>query len=153
MTIASRLGGALLTATLSATALTAPACAADPAAPILEADRAFARMVRDQGIGPAFRHFSADAAVVLWTPSLKIDRDGWLGVFPEGTRLEFGPDGGMMGDDGRMGMTWGRATFSIPGKDGAWTERRTRYLTVWRLQPDGAWRFVADVGIDEPAAK
>jgi len=142
----SVLGGLLLAATLSSASM-----AADPAEPILQADRAFAAMVKEQGVGPAFRHYSADGAVVLWTPDLRIRRDDWLGVFNPSTVLDFAPEGGMMGEDGRMGMTWGLATFRVPGADGTWAERRTRYLTVWQKQPDGEWRFVADVGIDEPA--
>lgn len=40
-------------------------------------------------------------------------------------------DGVSRGEDGRVGYT--------------------KYLSVWRLQPDGTWRWVVDAGNPRPA--
>jgi ketosteroid isomerase-like protein len=47
-------------------------------------------------------------------------------------------------DDGTLGYTWGRYDFTSKGKDGKVDSSTGIYLTIWRRQPDGSWRFVYD---------
>ena len=47
-------------------------------------------------------------------------------------------------DDGTLGYTWGRYDFSSKGKDGKVASASGVYLTIWRRQADGSWKFVYD---------
>ncbi len=47
-------------------------------------------------------------------------------------------------DDGTLGYTWGRYEFRSKGKDGKVDTSRGIYLTIWRRQADGSWKFVFD---------
>ena len=51
-------------------------------------------------------------------------------------------------DDGTLGYTWGKYTFTpATGPDGK-QEASTSglYFTVWKRQADGSWKFVYDGG-------
>ena len=47
-------------------------------------------------------------------------------------------------DDGTLGYTWGRYDFTSKGKDGKPQSSAGIYLTIWRRQADGSWKFVYD---------
>jgi ketosteroid isomerase-like protein len=58
-------------------------------------------------------------------------------------------------DDGTLGYTWGRYEFSSKSKDGKVDSSVGIYLTIWRRQADGSWKFVYDGAPqlpDDPAA-
>lgn len=50
-----------------------------------------------------------------------------------------------------LGYTVGEYVFTGRGASGAVTQRFGKYLSIWRLQSDGKWRFVADGGSPSPA--
>lgn len=47
--------------------------------------------------------------------------------------------------DGTMGYTTGENTTTFPGTDGKLMTVTGRYVTVWRRDPSGAWKCVADI--------
>jgi ketosteroid isomerase-like protein len=47
--------------------------------------------------------------------------------------------------DASMGYTAGTNRFTAPGADGQLVTTEGRYLTVFRRQPDGAWKCVLDM--------
>jgi ketosteroid isomerase-like protein len=57
--------------------------------------------------------------------------------------------------DGTLGYTWGRYDYVSKGKDGKAETSTGIYMTVWKRQADGVWRFVYDGAPqipDDPAA-
>ena len=57
-------------------------------------------------------------------------------------------------DDGTLGYNWGRYEWRSPGADGKERVRTGFFLTIWKRQPDGSWRYVMDNGApDKPAPK
>ena len=46
--------------------------------------------------------------------------------------------------DGTLGYTWGRYDFTNKGQDGKPVTQSGIYLTVWKRQADGKWRYVFD---------
>ena len=51
-----------------------------------------------------------------------------------------------------MGFNYGRYELRITGKDGKESVRTGWFLTIWKRQPDGSWRYVMDTGVpDKPA--
>jgi ketosteroid isomerase-like protein len=61
--------------------------------------------------------------------------------------LEWEPIGGDVSSSGDLGWTYGSYRAAT-----AQGERRGKYLTVWRRQPDGIWRVQADLGNPGPPA-
>jgi ketosteroid isomerase-like protein len=80
-------------------------------------------------VGPA-----AVNARMLESPAAKAKWQ-WHPVYSEGS------------DAGDLGFTVGEATIAIPDASGV-TEYKSKYLTVWRRQPDGSIRFIVDGGND-----
>ncbi len=68
--------------------------------------------------------------------------------WPAGARLEWTPQYAQVSERGDMGWTWGRSVSTRA--DG--TRRPGRYVTIWRRNFDGEWRFVADIGNQDPPA-
>ena len=50
-----------------------------------------------------------------------------------------------------LGFTVGDYVFTGPGASGAITQRFGKYLTIWKLQSDGHWKFVVDGGNPSPS--
>lgn len=50
-----------------------------------------------------------------------------------------------------LGFSVGEYVFTGRGSSGAVTQRFGKYLSVWKLQSDGKWRFVVDGGSPSPA--
>jgi len=46
--------------------------------------------------------------------------------------------------DGTLGYTWGKYRYTSKGKDGKTADLVGIYLTIWKRQPDGTWKYVFD---------
>jgi ketosteroid isomerase-like protein len=68
----------------------------------------------------------------------------WDDVLAHQVTLAWQPVGGSV--DGRLGYTYG--TWNMKRKDGG--ERTGKYVTIWKLADDGAWRVVLDGGNANP---
>ena len=56
-------------------------------------------------------------------------------------------------DDGTLGYNYGRFESRRPGKDGQESVRGGWFLSIWKRQPDGSWKYVMDTGVpDRPPA-
>jgi len=116
----------------------------------VEADRAFAAMAAQTDAATAFAAFAAPDAVTF-------SGSGELALGPAAIRanLEGGPPmawqwgpvaaGGSL--DGSLGFTVGEATIAPKSGEEVF---RSKYLTIWRREPDGKIRFIADAGNARP---
>jgi ketosteroid isomerase-like protein len=119
-------------------------------APFAKADIDFAKLAAASGAPVAFGAFAApDAAtlpgsgeIIVGPPAIRARMLespvaaatwDWRPVYSEGAA------------SGDLGFTVGEATIKIPGPNGV-TDYHSKYLTVWRRQPDGSARFVVDGG-------
>jgi ketosteroid isomerase-like protein len=136
-----------------------PARAAAPATPVrgradsrelLSADSAFAAMSVARGAKAAFLTFAADDAVTLGGGGAAPMHHGREAIgaafadFPAEAVLEWAPVAADIAGSGDLGCTVGEAAVAAQ----RWY---SKYLTVWKRQPDGVWRFVADGGNGRPA--
>ena len=64
--------------------------------------------------------------------------------FPEGAVLEWWPVAAEIAASGDLGCTVGEARIAT-------LNYYSKYLTIWRRQPDRTWKFVADGGNVRPA--
>jgi ketosteroid isomerase-like protein len=67
-------------------------------------------------------------------------------------RLVWNPLEAEASPDGALGYTRGNWTFTAPKADGASFTLTGYYVTAWRRQPDGTYKFCLDIGgADKPS--
>ena len=115
-------------------------------AEIIRTEAAFAAMAAEDSITSAFYTYAADSAVISRGGKLiqgrEAIRDYYLDNLVPGTALTWEPDFADVSGD--IGYTWGEYTISVPDSTGKQTISHGIFHTVWKRQPDGAWRFVWD---------
>ena len=114
-----------------------------------DADSAFAAVSPKAGPGEAFGLWAAaDAMMLGGAPKPRQGpaaiRDAFKG-FPKNGQFEWGPVRTLGAAGGGLAFTSGEAFNVVNGK-----RSNTKYITVWRLEPDGNWRFIFDSGSDRP---
>jgi ketosteroid isomerase-like protein len=117
----------------------APVAVVTPA-PVIAAERAFAADAAERGWAAAFRSAAAADATMLSPDPVnaheqlgQIEGDG-------STALDWRPAFAGVARSGDFGFTTG--PFLFRGRDGI----AGHYFTVWRQQPDGAWKWIFDAG-------
>ena len=115
---------------------------------LMQADSAFAALSVTSGAKTAFLSYAADEAISFGGgPQITEGRDaigaGFDG-FPAGAVLEWWPVAAKIARSGDLGCTVGEASISS-------LHHYSKYLTIWRRQGDGSWKFVADGGNTRPA--
>jgi ketosteroid isomerase-like protein len=118
---------------------------------------AFCAMAKEKGLNAAFSHFAAPDVAFIDT-----DPRQWRGPAAVQTRMGQDRPGVSLtwsayytdvSDDGTLGYNYGRYEHRSPGPDGKETVRGGWFLSIWKRQPDGAWKYVMDTGVpDRPPA-
>ncbi len=118
---------------------------------MLKADRAFAAMAERDGVPAAFAaedvHMFPDGAQPYQGRDTLIER---YATWPASADMTWTPAGGMASEAGDFGFTWGRYIFTAVGASGGETVEHGKYLSVWRKDKNGEWKFVADIGNVNP---
>jgi ketosteroid isomerase-like protein len=123
------------------------ALAAGLLAEVMEADRAFARAVAEQGLEAWVAAFSQDGAMIppsgpVMTGHEAI-REAMAGAFrTPGFAVSWDPVGGDVARSGDLAYTFGDYQHSVDSK----VITRGRYVTVWRRVGDSDWLVIADIG-------
>jgi ketosteroid isomerase-like protein len=119
-----------------------------------DADRAFGRFSADSG-GPAgafARWIAADGMMLGARPAPVRGPDQArqaFATFPPTGRFEWEPIDSLAlaSRDGSLGLTVGEARIAPTPSAPSYS----KYLTVWRREGDGTYKFVFDIGSDRPA--
>lgn len=119
---------------------------------MVDTELAFARMSGEQGIRPSFMAFIDDDGILFRPRAVKGKQ--WMTenpVPPSDKRplLSWYPTVAEISRAGDMGYTTGPWEYKNDIHDAkavAWGN----FLTVWRRQPDGSWKFAIDLGISNP---
>ncbi len=115
---------------------------------LVAAERAFAKASVEKGMMDAFRAYIADDSV-LFRPG-PVPGKQWLGTRPNPPiTLDWRPVHADIARSGDLGWTTGPFEISRSGSD---QKTHGHYMTIWRKQPDGNFRFVIDIGIGTPTA-
>jgi ketosteroid isomerase-like protein len=125
---------------------------ASPLRSMVETEFAFARMSEESGIRPSFMTFIADDGILFRPKAVKGKQwmtDNPLPVSNKNPLLKWHPSFADMSRAGDMGYTFGPWEFKTDNKD---TEPVAfgHFLTVWKKQADGSWRFAVDLGVSHP---
>jgi ketosteroid isomerase-like protein len=119
---------------------------------MVETEQAFAKTSEEKGTRDAFMAFIADDGI-LFRPTAVIGKQ-WMNEHPlppsdKRSLLTWQPAFAGMAASGDLGYTTGPWEF----KDDIKNEHPSGYghfVTVWKKQADGSWKFVLDLGISHP---
>jgi ketosteroid isomerase-like protein len=122
---------------------------------MVETERAFARMSEEKGTREAFAAFIADDGI-LFRPTA-VSGKKWMQenpLPPPTTRplLAWQPIFAFVSSVGDLGYTTGPWQYKKDIKD-AQAAAFGNFMTVWKKQKDGTWKFALDLGISNPEPK
>jgi ketosteroid isomerase-like protein len=116
---------------------------------LIEVDRAFNAMAQREGTGPAFIAYSADDPVMIRPGSMPLlGRSAFVESFSKvtGSALSWEPLRAEIATSQDLGYTFGRYTL----RDGDAIKAYGVYVSIWKKQQDGSWKFVLDGGGTTP---
>src|SRR5258705_716907 len=119
---------------------------------MVDTELAFAKLSEDQGTRQAFVAFIADDGILFRPRAVKGKQ--WFAEHPlpqsdKRPLLSWYPAVAGIARAGDLGYTTGPWEFKADihdAKSVAWGH----FLTVWKRQPDGSWKFAIDLGISNP---
>jgi ketosteroid isomerase-like protein len=118
---------------------------------LVETERQFARAATEKGIRDSFlEFFAADAVALVPEPQSAVER---LRARPSRpfaeAELTWAPRAGDVAATGDLGWLTGPSTYVDHAANAA--PSYGNYLSIWRRQPDGAWRVYIDIGTTIPS--
>ena len=146
---------ALLAATVASSVPAQNRRIVEPLMAMVTTERDFSRMSQEKGIREAFTEFIAEDGI-LFRPRAVFGKK-WMRenpLPPSNTRplLIWQPIFAGISRDGDLGYTTGPWQFKNDIKDAKFSGFGN-FMTVWKKQPDGKWRFVVDLGVSNPEPK
>jgi ketosteroid isomerase-like protein len=140
-------------------AVAATATASEPALPtgeqaLLQTDAGFAEAVAQRGLEGWLAYFDTDASIFpgdhpIVTGLEAIERY-YADTHFDPSGLTWTPVGARMAASGDLGYTYGTWELHRTSAGVAVLIAHGQYLTVWKRQPDGGWKVVADIGSTAP---
>jgi ketosteroid isomerase-like protein len=116
---------------------------------LMDTDRAFNDMAQKDGVGKAFIAYSAEDPVIVRPGKMPlVGRPALVEAFAPltGSDLSWEPLKAEIAGSGDLGYTFGRYTLR-EGKD---ITTHGVYVSIWKKQPDGSWKYVLDGGGTTP---
>jgi ketosteroid isomerase-like protein len=112
---------------------------------MFKADEAFSEMSRRHGMKKAFIEFMDEDGVLLRPgrmPIVGADAIEFLSQANDsGYTLTWKPSAGEVSSSGDLGFTYGIYSLRLPD-----TTLSGTYVSIWKRQPDGKWKFILDTG-------
>ena len=116
----------------------------------MEADRAFAAAVASGGADAWVSWFAEDGAQIQPYAGEIRGHDAirrlMAGLDDPSVSLRWEPVRSDIADSGDLGWTTGAYVSEITAPGGTVTRSEGRYVSIWRLQDDGSWKVVMDLG-------
>lgn len=125
---------------------------------LLEADRAFDAATAARGEAGLASFLSDDMTTIRADQPIVRGKDafvaGWKPIFTTpGLALRWQPQLARISDDGTLGFTVGASTTTMTEQGVSRVVGSSKYVTIWRKQPDGSWKVIFDSGVrDTPPA-
>lgn len=116
-----------------------------------QAEAAFLAQAGAAGIRAAFlEHVAADGTIMFLGAKGRAAIEKAVTTIPADARIFAEP--GVIAESAShdLGYVWGRYRFEAT-VDGKPFKADGKFITIWKRQPDGAWRIVLDHGTQDPA--
>ena len=118
-------------------------------AAIMKAEKDFEKMAADKGIAEAFWYFAAPDSVIKRQNDTLIKgkeniRKFYSADLYKSATVKWTPDFIDVSEEGDMAYTYGKYTWHTSDSAGSVNEFAGIFHTVWKKQPDGAWKYVWD---------
>lgn len=114
---------------------------------MMDADRAFSKLSLEKGMKNAFMEYIDSNGILLRPaqyPLIGADAIDFLSQLNDSSyTLQWEPKGGTIAQSGELGYTYGLYALKPGGKD---TTLYGTYVSIWKKQTDGNWKFVLDSG-------
>ncbi len=112
---------------------------------LIEADEKFSELSKQEGMKKAFIEYIDEEGILLrpnHPPIVGADAIDFLSQVNDSSfSLTWQPGGGEIAESGDMGFTYG--IYNLEIKD---TVLKGTYVSIWKKQKDGKWKFVLDSG-------
>ena len=128
---------------------------AGPVDDVLAADRAFAALAKAKGPRAAFTEYADPQAIMFQAgvgPVKGIAAIGQVFEEPPAATPVWAPEAAEVAASGDLAYSWGPFTWTpVPGGPLAGKPPFTGYyVSIWKKQPDGRWKWVIDLGVPAP---
>lgn len=114
---------------------------------MMDTDRAFSKLSKEQGMKKAFIQYMDDDGVLLRPgqyPLIGAEAIDFLTRINDTTfTLTWEPQKGYVAKSGELGYTYGVYSLTPTAQD---TVLYGTYVSIWKKQADGTWKFVLDTG-------
>jgi ketosteroid isomerase-like protein len=123
---------------------------------MLEADREFSKLSIQVGMHQSFGAFMTDNATHYVEDQHPVNgREAILALFPSGDEqrgsLVWEPTYADISESGDMGYTLGRWDYMTADSLGVESSvSYGYYVSIWKKQADGSWKYVFDTGVNGP---
>jgi len=110
-----------------------------------QTDVDFAQMAEEKGFRKAFMEYMEEEAILLrdnHMPIIGADAVQYISSINDSSfNITWEPQGGDVAASGDMGFTYGLYQLKTETE-----EQRGTYITIWRKQKDGKWKYALDAG-------
>lgn len=135
--------------------VTTPVAQAGPVDDVLATDRAFAAMAKARGARAAFTEY-ADSEAILFRAGIGPvkGREAIAQAFaePPAATPVWEPEAAEVAASGDLAYSWGWFVWT-PVPDGPLAGKPPAtgyYVSIWKKQRDGAWKWIVDLGVQAP---
>ena len=119
---------------------------------LFSVDREFSKFSEENGIFKAFTSYMDNEAVIYRDKQEPFKgHQAITELFKNSTgQLIWEPTFADIDANGNLGYTLGEWTYSTTDSNDVTTEATGYYVTIWKKQTDGSWKYVFDTGISSP---
>jgi ketosteroid isomerase-like protein len=141
----------LVAACTGTSRLASPRNTGDTREAVLQADRDFSKMSEEKGLNTAFIAYAADEAVLLRPRTQPITGRENIRMYmtktsDEGIRLTWSPQFADIAASGDLAYTYGTYLMETRDIDGKVISSDGTYVSIWKKDAKGFWRYVLDSG-------
>jgi ketosteroid isomerase-like protein len=119
---------------------------------LINTDKAFSKMSVEKGLNAAFIYYADDSVVKVRDGNFPlIGKDAMTRIYharpDSGMILKWKPVRADISKSDDLGYTFGEWELYLKARD---TTMYGNYISIWKKQPDGTWKYVLDAGSNTP---
>ncbi len=123
---------------------------------LIDADKAFSQLSQEKGMPDAFLHYADSSVIILRNGQFPIwgkaeQKMAYQSISPGSFTLTWEPLKAEVATSGDLGYTFGNWKMVSKNTDGNEVIKYGNYVSIWKKQPDGTWKYVLDTGTDTPS--